>query len=142
MNKNIGFSLLELLTVLFIIAIIIAIALPIYFDAVKEAKRNIQIQNMRIVKQGLEIYYLKNKSYPQDAWSFTTYFFYNPLYFSETSNLICPYNGKPYNVIQWQPYYTNWDDIWDWVELSNNYNNIYYKSENPTYSYALTYYSR
>ncbi len=140
LNRKEGFTILELLTVILIIGVIVAIALPVYFEVIKEAKRNVQIQNMKMVKEALEVYYLKNRSYPQDAWSFTTYLFYNPIYFSET--LICPYNNKPYNVIQWQDYYTDWDDIWDWVELSNNYNNIYYKSENPTYSYALTYYSR
>ncbi|MEM5813447.1 MAG: prepilin-type N-terminal cleavage/methylation domain-containing protein [Candidatus Aenigmatarchaeota archaeon] len=140
MRKNKGFTLLEILVVLLILGTLTAIGIAIYFDAVRQAKRNTQIYNMRLVKQALEMYYLKNKRYPIDAWSFTTYLLYNPTYFTET--LICPYNGKPYNIIQWQPYYTDWDDIWDWAEASNNVNNVYYKSENPTYSYALTYYSR
>lgn len=140
MRKNRGFTLLEILVVLLILGILIAIGIATYFDALRQAKRNTQIYNMRLIKQALEMYYLKNKQYPIDAWSFTTYLLYNPTYFSET--LICPYNSKPYNIIQWQPWYTDWDDIWNWAEASNNVNNVYYKSENPTYSYALTYYSR
>ncbi|MCX7845319.1 MAG: type II secretion system protein GspG [Dictyoglomaceae bacterium] len=135
-----GFTIIEILVVILIIGIIIAIAIPIYFDSIKEAKRNAQIYNMKMVKQALDMYYLKNKSYPIDAWSFTTYLLNNPIYFTET--LICPYNNKPYNIIQWQTYYTDWDDIWNWAESTNNINNIYYKSENPTHNYSLTYYSR
>ncbi|MGB9787610.1 MAG: type II secretion system protein [Dictyoglomus turgidum] len=135
-----GFSLLELLVVIGILTILIAIAIPLYFETINQAKRNAHLSNMRLVKEALEMYYLKNKQYPIDAWSFTNYVLYNPQYFPEP--LICPYNNQPYKAIQWQPYYTNWDDIWDWIESSNNYHQIYYKSENPTYSYAFTYYSR
>ncbi|MCS7201380.1 MAG: prepilin-type N-terminal cleavage/methylation domain-containing protein [Dictyoglomus sp.] len=138
--KNMGFSIIEVLVVILILGIIIGIGVPVYYEILLESKRNTQKYNMKLIKEALEVYYLRNKSYPIDAWSFTTFLLYNPLYFSET--LICPYNNKPYNVIQWQDYYTDWDDIWNWVESSRNYNNIYYKSENPTYSYALTYYSR
>ncbi|PMQ01249.1 MAG: prepilin-type cleavage/methylation domain-containing protein [Dictyoglomus sp. NZ13-RE01] len=134
-----GFTLLEVLVVILILGILSAIALPLYFDAIHQAKRNAQLHNMKLIKEGLEIYKLKYKTYSQDAWAFTTYFLYNSEYFSET--LICPYNNKPYQAIQWQPSYTNWDDIWNWVEASNNYQNIYYKLEESG-NYALTYYSR
>ncbi|MGB9858219.1 MAG: type II secretion system protein [Dictyoglomaceae bacterium] len=135
-----GFSLIEILVAIGIIGILVAIATPLYFDTVRQAKRNAQLENMRIVKTSLEMYYLKNRSYPVDAWAFTTYFFYNPQYFPE--RLVCPYNNQPYEVIQWQPWYTDWDDIWNWVEATNNYHKIYYKSDAPSKNYSLTYYSR
>jgi prepilin-type N-terminal cleavage/methylation domain-containing protein len=145
--KNRGFTLLEILVALCIIGILVAIATPLYFDAIRQAKRNVQLENMRIIKTSLELYYLKNHSYPDggsdptgDAWAFTTYFFNNPQYFPEP--LICPYNNRPYSVIFWQDYYTDWDSIWDWIESTNNYHIIYYRTDNPTKDYALTYYSR
>lgn len=139
MSKR-GFSLIELLVVIGILGVLVAVGISMYFEAVRQAKRTAHFYNIKLIKEALEIYYLKNKHYPIDAWSFTTYVLYNPTYFDEI--LICPLNNQPYKAIQWQPYYTDWDDIWNWIELSNNYHYLYYKSENPTYSYALTYYSR
>jgi len=57
--ENRGFTLLEILVALFIIGILVAIATPLYFDAIRQAKRNAQLENMRIIKTSLELYYLK-----------------------------------------------------------------------------------
>jgi len=41
--KNRGFTLLEILVALFIIGILVAIATPLYFDAIWQSQRNSQL---------------------------------------------------------------------------------------------------
>jgi len=92
---NKGFSLLELLVVVAILGILIAIALPRYFDAVADAKRNAQRTNIAIIRTSLEYYRNKNNSYPTDTTTFVN-FLKDPNYFSETP--VCPYNNTTYDA--------------------------------------------
>ena len=93
MKGNKGFSLLELLVVVAILGILVAIALPRYFDAVADAKRNAQKTNIAIIRTSLEVYRNKNNSYPTDTTTFVN-FLKDPNYFSETP--VCPYNNTTY----------------------------------------------
>lgn len=95
MRSNKGFSLLELLVVIAILGILIAIALPRYFDAVADAKRNAQRTNIAIIRTSLEYYRNKNNTYPTDTTTFVS-FLQSSTYFSETP--ICPYNGSQYTA--------------------------------------------
>jgi len=100
-----GFSLLELLVVVAILGILIAIALPRYFDAVADAKRNAQRTNIAIIRTSLEYYRNKNNTYPTDTQTFVN-FLKDPNYFSETP--VCPYNGQTYTSQGSAP--ATWDE--------------------------------
>ncbi|MCS7202052.1 MAG: prepilin-type N-terminal cleavage/methylation domain-containing protein [Dictyoglomus sp.] len=93
MKNSKGFSLLELLVVIAILGILVAIALPRYFDAVADAKRNAQKTNIAIIRTSLEFYRNKNNTYPTTTASFVG-FLGDQTYFSETP--VCPYNNQTY----------------------------------------------
>ncbi|MGB9857609.1 MAG: type II secretion system protein [Dictyoglomaceae bacterium] len=105
MKGSKGFSLLELLVVIAILGILMAIALPRYFDAVADAKRNAQKTNIAIIKTSLEVYRNKNNSYPTSTGTFVD-FLKNPSYFSETP--VCPYNNITYTAQETPP--SPWDE--------------------------------
>lgn len=106
MKSSKGFSLIELLAVIAILAVLIAIAVPRYFDAVDEARRNVQKQNISIIRTALELYRHKvaDKKYPETGTAFNN-FLRNPEYFTETP--VCPYNSEPYVYASASP--TTWD---------------------------------
>ncbi len=102
MKNSKGFSLIELLAVIAILAVLIAIAVPRYLDAVDEARRNAQKQNVAIIRTALELYRHKaaDKKYPSAGNAFND-FLTNPEYFTETP--VCPYNNMEYTYTGSQP---------------------------------------
>ena len=70
MYKNTGFTLIELLVVVLIIGILASVALPQYQAAVAKSRLSALIPNVRALKDGLEMYYLANGSYPPDPGTF------------------------------------------------------------------------
>lgn len=71
-----GFSLIELLITISIIAIISAIGIISYSQAQKLARDGKRKQDLRAIKIALEIYYQQNKRYPcpngGDAWVYSS----------------------------------------------------------------------
>lgn len=63
MKKN-GFTLIELLVSITIVAILATIGLTMYSGAQKSAKIAKRSEDLRAVKNALEVYYSVNKSYP------------------------------------------------------------------------------
>ena len=61
-NKK-GFTLTELLVVIFVISVISAIALPQYIKVLKKARNQEAIFNLRVLKRAQESYFLLNGSY-------------------------------------------------------------------------------
>ncbi|NQV49848.1 MAG: prepilin-type N-terminal cleavage/methylation domain-containing protein [Candidatus Marinimicrobia bacterium] len=59
-----GFSLLELIIVVVIIAVLSAIAVPVYKHNVEKAKRSEVMVTMGYVKSQLDIYYAEEGHYP------------------------------------------------------------------------------
>lgn len=106
MKNSKGFSLIELLAVIAILAVLVAIAVPRYFEAVDEARRNVQKQNISIIRTALELYRHKaaDKRYPATGTAFNN-FLENPEYFTETP--VCPYNTMTYVYAASAP--TTWD---------------------------------
>lgn len=62
-NKS-GFSLVELLVVISIIAIISALTMPNFMGARDRARDSARISDMEAVKNALRLYYNDNQSYP------------------------------------------------------------------------------
>lgn len=62
-----AFTLIELLIVVAIIGILAAIAVPNFLNAQMKAKIARCVSNMKSCGQALEMYYLDNNTYPQDA---------------------------------------------------------------------------
>ncbi|WP_028775377.1 competence type IV pilus major pilin ComGC [Shimazuella kribbensis] len=63
-NTENGFTLVEMLVVLFIIGIIIAIALPNFIQASKKANIHADKANRRMISMQVENYYLDKGKYP------------------------------------------------------------------------------
>src|SRR3989344_814117 len=67
MPKKSGFTLVELLVVISIIAILSAIGLTMYSVAQKSARIAKRIADLRSIQTALELYYNVNRSYPSAA---------------------------------------------------------------------------
>ena len=65
-NKKNGFSLVELLVVMFIIAILTGVLLPNLMGARQKAKDAQRIGDADAMKEALRMYYNDNQSYPED----------------------------------------------------------------------------
>jgi general secretion pathway protein G len=62
-EKQSGFTLIELLIVVIIIAVLAAIAIPIYMNVRSRAQVAAAMEELRNVGQALEIYYVDNDTY-------------------------------------------------------------------------------
>ena len=66
-NDERGFTLMEMLIVLFIIGIIIAIAVPNFLVAGKKAQERSDLANRRLIGSQVENYYLDHGIYPDSV---------------------------------------------------------------------------
>ncbi len=66
-----GFTLIELLVVVAIIAILVAILVPVFFTAKESGRQGTVMSNYRQISTGLERYHLEFHRYPQVLFSNT-----------------------------------------------------------------------
>ena len=64
MNKNSGFSLVELMIVIVIIGVLAAVAVPIYSNNVMKAKMSEADASLGSIRTQLRLYYGENGEYP------------------------------------------------------------------------------
>lgn len=62
-----GFTLIEMLVVIFIIGVIIAIALPNFMSAGEKAQQRADEANKRLIGAQADNYYLENGEYPSSV---------------------------------------------------------------------------
>ena len=86
MNKNSGFTIIELVVVLVIIGILSALALPQYIKTVERSRQSEALTNLGAIRGAQMRYYLENANYTDsfnnldiDDTSIGTYFNYTPL---------------------------------------------------------------
>jgi len=101
-RNDAGYTLLELLVVLGILAILTAIATPQlmgYFGKAKTQSAEVQIQN---IGTALELYYMENGSYPSESVGLKALVIapseashWNGPYLKKAENLLDPW-GRPY----------------------------------------------
>ena len=65
LRRNRGFTLLELMIVIFIILILASVAMPLYTHHVREAREAVQQQNLQTLNKLIETYKLDKKQSPQ-----------------------------------------------------------------------------
>ena len=64
MQKRSGFTLVELLVVIIIIAVLVAIALPRYFAAIYAGRVRACQSNYKIINTSVQAYFAQNKAWP------------------------------------------------------------------------------
>jgi general secretion pathway protein G len=63
--KNTGFTLVELLVVMAVIALLLSIAMPRYFSSVEKTREAVLRENLSITRQALDKYFGDNGKYPE-----------------------------------------------------------------------------
>lgn len=64
-SKNSGFTLVELLVVMAVIALLLSIAVPRYFSSVEKSREAVLRENLSLTRQALDKYYGDNGIYPE-----------------------------------------------------------------------------
>ncbi len=59
-----GFTLIEMLVVLAIVALLLTLALPRYFQSIDSAKETILVENLRISRDAIDKFYADTSRYP------------------------------------------------------------------------------
>jgi prepilin-type N-terminal cleavage/methylation domain-containing protein len=67
MRTKRGFTMVELLVVIIIIAVLVAIALPKYFAAIYTARVRSCQANMKIINTAAQAYFAQNKTWPTEV---------------------------------------------------------------------------
>ena len=64
--KKSGFTLVELLVVMAVIALLLSIAVPRYFSSVEKSREAVLRENLSLTRQALDKYYGDNGKYPDN----------------------------------------------------------------------------
>ena len=63
--KQSGFTFIELMIVLSILALLLSIAMPRYFNGLIQAKENILLKDLTVIRGSIDHYYNDKGEYPQ-----------------------------------------------------------------------------
>jgi general secretion pathway protein G len=106
-NTPLGFTLVELLVVLSIIALLLTLALPRYFTSLERAKEATLKHDLNTVRDGLDKYFSDNGKYPSSIDDLVEHKYLNkypldPITDSTNTWIIIPpeppYEGEVYDI--------------------------------------------
>jgi len=86
-REQCGFTLIEILVVVIILAVLAAIVIPAFSHPSSDAQLNVCLENLRLIQQALSVYKMKVGTYPPTADGLTGYLERRP---------VCPLGG-PYS---------------------------------------------
>ena len=90
-RRNKAFTLVELLVVVLILAILVAVALPLYLDSVKTSERSACATNIKSIATGVQAWKAKNRTLSYSAFVYPTNIVGPGLDFIVAPT--CPHNG-------------------------------------------------
>ena len=89
-----GFTLIELMIVILIIAILVGVAIPVYLSANTNARRRTCQANLRTIEGAINTYFADAIEYPDTMGQMVS----GP-YRVLKSDPVCPTNGSAYSLI-------------------------------------------
>ena len=63
-----GFTLVEIMIVVAVIALLTAIAIPAFLQYRKDAQDALYMAQLRVMRDAFKVYYIKHNAYPPDVW--------------------------------------------------------------------------
>lgn len=63
-RQALGFTLIELMVVMVIVALLITLSAPLYFGSLQKSKETVLLQTLAITRDALDKYYADNGKYP------------------------------------------------------------------------------
>ena len=94
-----GFTLIELMIVILIIAILIGVAVPVYLAASDNAKRSTCQANLRTIDGAINTYFADALEYPDTVVSMSS----EPYKVLKNSYYVCPTNNSAYTLSHGAP---------------------------------------
>jgi general secretion pathway protein G len=66
MKRKLGFTLIELIVVMAVIALLLTLAVPRYFNAIDNSKAAVQRQNIAVLRDSIDKFFGDNGRYPEN----------------------------------------------------------------------------
>ncbi|MBU4175606.1 MAG: prepilin-type N-terminal cleavage/methylation domain-containing protein [Actinobacteria bacterium] len=103
MHKSKGFTLIELMIVILIIAILVGIAIPVYLQARRNAQKRTCQANLRTIEGAINTYYADAELYPLAGAINAAHAMVTGSYRVLKNPPECPTNGTLYTLVVGDP---------------------------------------
>ena len=71
-RRKVGFTLIELITVMAIVALLLTLAVPRYFNSIDRSKETVLQQSLNVMRDAIDKYYADNAKYPESLETLET----------------------------------------------------------------------